>query len=116
MQYSLHAIDNPAMSDLTCTPQYLERLEEPTSKSLDALDVAYTGFVCDTTKGKALITSAIQVAYTLGLYIIHAKSTSNTSIDIALGDSKLRIKSQKRSLKKKTVFLLLLILLYRRID
>ncbi|XP_029035816.2 huntingtin-interacting protein 1 [Osmia bicornis bicornis] len=86
MQYSLHAIDNPAMSDLTCTPQYLERLEEPTSKSLDALDVAYTGFVCDTTKGKALITSAIQVAYTLGLYIIHAKSTSNTSIDIALGD------------------------------
>lgn len=86
MQYSLQAIDNPAMSDLACTPQYLERLEEPTLKSLDALDVAYTGFVCDTTKGKALITSAIQVAYMLGLYVIHAKSTSNTSIDIALGD------------------------------
>nr|XP_012141822.1 PREDICTED: huntingtin-interacting protein 1 isoform X2 [Megachile rotundata] len=86
MQYSLQAIDNPAMSDLACTPQYLERLEEPTLKSLDALDVAYTGFVCDTTKGKALITSAIQVAYMLGLYVIHARSTSNTSIDIALGD------------------------------
>lgn len=83
------AIDNPAMSDLTCTPQYLERLEESTVKSLDVLDAAYTGYVCDTTKGKMLIKSAIHVAYILGLYLIHAKSTSNTSIDIALGDSKL---------------------------
>lgn len=84
------AIDNPAMSDLTCTPQYLERLEESSLKSLDSLDSAYTGYVCDTTKGKTLIKSAIHVAYVLGLYLIHAKSTSNTSIDISLGDSKLR--------------------------
>ncbi|XP_031837617.1 huntingtin interacting protein 1 [Nomia melanderi] len=86
IQYSLSAIDNPAMSDLTCTPQYLERLEESTVKSLDVLDATYTGYVCDTTKGKMLIKSAIHVAYILGLYLIHAKSTSNTSIDIALGD------------------------------
>lgn len=77
------------MSDLTCTPQYLERLEEPTLKSLDALDSAYTSYVCDTTNGKVLIKSAIHVAYILGLYVINAKSTSNTSIDIALGDSTL---------------------------
>ncbi|XP_076246002.1 huntingtin interacting protein 1 isoform X2 [Calliopsis andreniformis] len=86
IQYSLNAIDNPAMSDLTCTPQYLERLEESTLKSLDGLDGAYTGYVCDTTNGKMLMKSAIHVAYVLGLYLIHAKSTSNTSIDIALGD------------------------------
>ncbi|XP_026668374.1 huntingtin-interacting protein 1 isoform X2 [Ceratina calcarata] len=86
MQYSLNAIDNPAMSDLTCTPQYLEKLEEPTLKALDTLDASYTGYVCDTTNGKVLIKSAIHVAYVLGLYLIHAKSTSNTSIDIALGD------------------------------
>ncbi|XP_076177361.1 huntingtin interacting protein 1 isoform X1 [Ptiloglossa arizonensis] len=86
IQYSLSAIDNPAMSDLTCTPQYLERLEESILKSLDALDATYTGYVCDTTKGKMLMKSAIHVAYVLGLYLIHAKSTSNTSIDIALGD------------------------------
>ncbi|XP_016772136.1 huntingtin-interacting protein 1 isoform X2 [Apis mellifera] len=84
MQYSLSTIDNPAMSDLTCTPQYLEKLEDPILKSLDALDAAYTGYVCDTTNGKVLIKNAIHVAYILGLYIIHAKSTSNTSIDIAL--------------------------------
>lgn len=82
------------MSDLTCTPQYLERLEESILKSLDALDATYTGYVCDTTKGKMLMKSAIHVAYVLGLYLIHAKSTSNTSIDIALGDSKLQ-KCQK---------------------
>lgn len=91
MQYSLSTIDNPAMSDLTCTPQYLEKLEDPILKSLDALDAAYTGYVCDTTNGKVLIKNAIHVAYILGLYIIHAKSTSNTSIDIALGDSKFQM-------------------------
>ncbi|XP_031773653.1 huntingtin-interacting protein 1 isoform X2 [Apis florea] len=84
IQYSLTTIDNPAMSDLTCTPQYLEKLEDPILKSLDALDAAYTGYVCDTTNGKVLIKNAIHVAYILGLYIIHAKSTSNTSIDITL--------------------------------
>ncbi|XP_078049059.1 huntingtin interacting protein 1 [Augochlora pura] len=86
IRYSLSAIDNPTMSDLTCTPQYLERLEESIVKSLDGLDSTYTGYVCDTTKGKMLIKSAIHVAYTLGLFLIHARSTSNTSIDIALGD------------------------------
>lgn len=99
MQYSLSAIDNSAMSDLTCTSQYLEKLEDPILKSLDTLDAAYTGYVCDTTNGKVLIKSAIHVAYILGLYIIHAKSTSNTTSNIALGDSKLQIEKINRRLK-----------------
>ncbi|XP_076631094.1 huntingtin interacting protein 1 [Colletes latitarsis] len=103
IQYSLNAIDNPAMSDLTCTPQYLERLEESTIKSLDALDAVYTGYVCDTSKGKVLIKSAIHVAYVLGLYLIHAKSTSNTSIDIALGD-KLTDECKQLGLMSLTMF------------
>ncbi|CAK9800304.1 Huntingtin-interacting protein 1 [Anthophora plagiata] len=103
MQYSLNAVDNPAMSDLTCTPQYLERLEEPTLKALDTLDSSYTGYVCDTTNGKVLIKSAIHVAYLLGLYIIHAKSTSNTSIDIALGD-KLTDECKQLGLRSLTMF------------
>lgn len=86
IQYSMNVIDNPAMSDVTCTPQYLERLTDPTLMSLDALDTAYTDYVCDTAKGNMLIRSAIHVAYMLGLYLIYAKSTSNTSIDIVLGD------------------------------
>ncbi|CAK9806346.1 Huntingtin-interacting protein 1 [Anthophora quadrimaculata] len=103
MQYSLNAVDNPAMSDLTCTPQYLERLEEPTLRGLDTLDSSYTGYVCDTTNGKVLIKSAIHVAYLLGLYIIHAKSTSNTSIDIALGD-KLTDECKQLGLRSLTMF------------
>ncbi|CAK9830837.1 Huntingtin-interacting protein 1 [Anthophora retusa] len=103
MQYSLNAVDNPATSDLTCTPQYLERLEEPTLKGLDTLDSSYTGYVCDTTNGKVLIKSAIHVAYLLGLYIIHAKSTSNTSIDIALGD-KLTDECKQLGLRSLTMF------------
>ncbi|OAD59447.1 Huntingtin-interacting protein 1 [Eufriesea mexicana] len=103
MQYSLNAIDNPAMSDLTCTTQYLEKLEDSILKSLDTLDAAYTGYVCDTTNGKVLIKNAIHVAYILGLYIIHAKSTSNTSIDIALGD-KLTDECKQLGLQSLTMF------------
>ncbi|XP_043578171.1 huntingtin-interacting protein 1 isoform X1 [Bombus pyrosoma] len=103
MQYSLSAIDNPAMSDLTCTSQYLEKLEDPILKSLDTLDAAYTGYVCDTTNGKVLIKSAIHVAYILGLYIIHAKSTSNTTSNIALGD-KLTDECRQLGLQSLTMF------------
>ncbi|XP_071860952.1 huntingtin interacting protein 1 isoform X1 [Bombus fervidus] len=103
MQYSLSAIDNPAMSDLTCTSQYLEKLEDPILKSLDTLDAAYTGYVCDTTNGKVLIKSAIHVAYILGLYIIHAKSTSNTTSNIALGD-KLTDECKQLGLQSLTMF------------
>ncbi|KAK9293742.1 hypothetical protein QLX08_011399 [Tetragonisca angustula] len=103
MQYSLNAIDNPAMSDLTCTPQYLEKLADHILKLLDNLDAAYTGYVCDTTNGKVLIKSAIHVAYILGLYIIHAKSTSNTTSNIALGD-KLIDECKQLGLQSLTMF------------
>lgn len=103
MQYSLNAIDNPAMSDLTCTPQYLEKLADHILKLLDNLDAAYTGYVCDTTNGKVLIKSAIHVAYILGLYIIHAKSTSNTTSNIALGD-KLIDECKQLGLQSVTMF------------
>lgn len=84
--HAMHAIDNPAISALTCTPDYLKDLLEPTEKTLNDLEEAYSNYASDTTKGKILIHSAIHSAYFLALYLIYAKSTSNTSTDISLAD------------------------------
>lgn len=84
----MHTIDNPAITAVTCTPDYLRELVNPTLDSLDALDASYNNYVSDATKGKMLIRSTTHAAYMLALYLIHAKSTSNTATDIVLGDSK----------------------------
>lgn len=86
LHHAMHAIDNPAISALTCTPDYLGSLLEPTEKSLNDLEEAYNNYLSDTTKGKTLIRTAIHSAYFLALYLIYAKSTSNTSTDIGLAD------------------------------
>ncbi|KYM84715.1 Huntingtin-interacting protein 1 [Atta colombica] len=86
LHYAMHAIDNPAISALTCTPDYLESLLEPTEKSFNDLEEAYNNYMLDTTKGKVLIRTAVHSAYFLALYLIYAKSTSNTSTDIGIAD------------------------------
>ncbi|XP_070154452.1 huntingtin-interacting protein 1 isoform X1 [Polyergus mexicanus] len=86
LHHAMHTIDTPAISALTCTPDYLENLLEPTEKSLNDLEETYKNYISDTTKGKALIRTAIHGAYFLALYLIYAKSTSNTSTDIGLAD------------------------------
>ncbi|XP_077256164.1 huntingtin interacting protein 1 isoform X1 [Temnothorax americanus] len=86
LHHAMHTIDNPAISALTCTPDYLGSLLEPTEKSFNDLEEAYNNYVLDTTKGKALIRTAIHGAYCLALYLIYAKSTSNTSTDIGIAD------------------------------
>ncbi|KYQ59459.1 Huntingtin-interacting protein 1 [Trachymyrmex zeteki] len=86
LHHAMHAIDNPAISALTCTPDYLGSLLEPTEKSFNDLEEAYNNYMLDTTKGKVLIRVAIRSAYFLALYLIYAKSTSNTSTDIGIAD------------------------------
>ncbi|XP_043495410.1 huntingtin-interacting protein 1 isoform X1 [Polistes fuscatus] len=87
LQHAMHTIDNPAITAVTCTPDYLRELVNPTLDSLDALDASYNSYVSDATKGKMLIRSTTYAAYMLALYLIHAKSTSNTATDIVFGDS-----------------------------
>ncbi|XP_015598215.1 huntingtin-interacting protein 1 isoform X2 [Cephus cinctus] len=86
LQNAIHAIDNPAISAVTCTPDYLRSQVEPTVQALEFLDTTYANYVTDTTQRGPLIRSIIHAAYILGVYLIHAKSTSNASTDIALGD------------------------------
>lgn len=88
LHHAMHTIDNPAISALTCTPDYLGSLLEPIEKSCNDLEEAYNNYIIDTTKGKTLIRTSIHNAYFLALYLIYAKSTSNTSTDIGIADSK----------------------------
>lgn len=80
------AIENPGISALTCTPDYLDSLINPILTSLDDLSSSYKNYETDTKEGKILIRTVINSAYLLAVYLIHAKSTSNTSTDISLGD------------------------------
>lgn len=86
IQNTKNIIENPAMSALTCTPDYLESLISPSLKSLEDLLHDYKSYINDTKQGKQLIRSVISVAYNLSIYLINAKSTSNISTDISLGD------------------------------
>ncbi|XP_044015037.1 huntingtin-interacting protein 1-like isoform X2 [Aphidius gifuensis] len=81
-----NVIENPAMSALTCTPDYLESLVAPSLQSLEDLLHDFKSYKNDTKHAKQLVRSVISVAYNLSIYLIHAKSTSNISTDISLGD------------------------------
>ncbi|KAK0160735.1 hypothetical protein PV328_008111 [Microctonus aethiopoides] len=86
IQNATVAIENPAISALTCTPDYLETLVTSGITSLNDLESSYKIYETEPKEGKSLIRSVTNVAYTLAIYLIHAKSTSNTSTDISFGD------------------------------
>ncbi|XP_046429273.1 huntingtin-interacting protein 1 isoform X1 [Neodiprion fabricii] len=86
LQTAIHGIDNPAISTVTCTPDYLRSLVEPALQSLDDLDTVYHSYLLDSSQRSQLARNSIHTAYVLAVYLIHAKSTSNTATDITLGD------------------------------
>lgn len=87
LQNAMHVIDNPAVSAVTCTPDYLGSLVKPTDDALNNLITAYTNFIDDDSQRGQLIRNAIHTAHTLATYLMQAKFTSNTSKDISFGDS-----------------------------
>lgn len=88
LQNAMHVVDNPAVSAVTCTPDYLGSLVKPTDDALNDLSIAYSNYMTDSSQRGQLIRNAIHTAYTLATYLMLAKFTSNTSKDIAFGDSK----------------------------
>ncbi|XP_058794250.1 huntingtin-interacting protein 1 isoform X2 [Phymastichus coffea] len=86
LQNAMHVVDNPAVSAVTCTPEYLSSLVKPTDDALGNLSTAYSTYMTDTAQRGQLIRNAIHTAYTLSIYLMQAKFTSNTSKDISFGD------------------------------
>ncbi|XP_063972135.1 huntingtin-interacting protein 1 isoform X1 [Diachasmimorpha longicaudata] len=79
-------IESPSIAALTCTPDYLETQKHPALQALSDLDKSYKIYQEKLTDGKQLIKASMNSAYHLSLYLIHAKSTSNTSTDITMDD------------------------------
>lgn len=86
---AMHTIDNPAISAVTCTPDYFATLVSPMTQSLNDLKSAYNNYTADPEKRGELMKNAIHGVHLLAVYLIQAKSTSNTSTDIVFGDRKL---------------------------
>lgn len=86
LQSAMHAIDNPAISAVTCTPDYLATLLEPTKLTLKNLDVAYGKYITDAKNRGELMRNSIRTAFAVAVYLMQAKATSNTSTDITFGD------------------------------
>lgn len=84
----MYVIDDPAVTAVTCTPEYLATLINQTIKSLDELIIAYNEYKDDSKKTKQMIHPTINAGYLLAVYLMHVKFTSNTSADITLSDSK----------------------------
>ncbi|XP_034241716.1 huntingtin-interacting protein 1 isoform X2 [Thrips palmi] len=90
VERSIHEVDNPAISAVTCTPDYLGTLAVPLRDSV----VELPALVPDSAKASSsyssvfekLVCHIIRVAHLSADYVLHAKATSNTSPDIELGE------------------------------
>ncbi|KAK3919503.1 Huntingtin-interacting protein 1 [Frankliniella fusca] len=90
VEKSVHEVDNPAISALTCTPDYLESLVVPLQESILMLPAMVPDFAKEKfwngTIFEKLIRHVILMAHLSAAYILQAKATSNTSPDIELGE------------------------------
>lgn len=81
LKHAIHEIDNPALTALTCSPDYLRSLTknclEPLEYSMELSPTDYT----------SIIITANKIAHRLSLYILQGRATCNTSPDITFGES-----------------------------
>ncbi|XP_069686257.1 huntingtin-interacting protein 1-like isoform X3 [Periplaneta americana] len=86
VQKSIHEVDNPAISAVTCTPDYFRTLIEPVQTSLSGLGNSFQSFRSDSTGINKLVQDLINMAQLLSNYLLRGKTTSNTSPDIEFGE------------------------------
>ncbi|XP_023722261.1 huntingtin-interacting protein 1 isoform X1 [Cryptotermes secundus] len=86
VQKSIHEVDNPAISAVTCTPDYFRGLIEPVQNSLNDLGSSYKSFYSNSAAIDNLVQNVICVAQLVANYILQGKTTSNTSPDIEFGE------------------------------
>lgn len=75
-------MDNPALSGLTCNPDYLNLLS---NGCRDCLDSVLTIQQNDSVQ---IVVLASRIAHRHSLYLIEGRATSNASPDIMFGESK----------------------------
>lgn len=86
IQKSVHEVDNPAISAVTCTPDYFRGLIDPVQNSLNDLRNSFQAYCSNAATIDNLVQNVICVAELLANYILRGKTTSNTSPDIEFGE------------------------------
>lgn len=81
---AVHEVDNPALSAVTCSPDYLKNLMEGCLECLQA------AFCLSQNNPADLVVGANRIAAKLSMFIVQGRATSNKSPDILLGESMLR--------------------------
>jgi len=86
IQKSIHEVDNPAISAVTCTPDYFRGLIDPVQNSLNDLRSSFQAYCSNAAAIDNLVQNVIRVFQLLANYILRGKTTSNTSPDIEFGE------------------------------
>lgn len=81
LKHAISEMDNPALSGLTCNPDYLNLLS---NGCRDCLDAALTVEQNDSVQ---IVVLASRIAHRHSLYLIEGRATSNASPDIMFGES-----------------------------
>nr|XP_023026940.1 tropomyosin-1-like [Leptinotarsa decemlineata] len=82
MKNAIHEVDNPALTALTCSPDYLRSLTAACQELMEAtLNIGDTDYASS-------ISIANQLSHKLATYILQGRATCNTSPDIMFGESK----------------------------
>lgn len=81
LKTAIHEIDNPALTALTCTPDYLRSLAK---SCLDSFN--FDEIVLYTDNSKIIITAS-DIAHKLAVFILQGRATGNKSPDINFGES-----------------------------
>lgn len=82
IKHAIHEVDNPAITALTCSPDYLHSLGRECSEIL-------IGCLKETNDSGDIIILCNLLAHKHSHYIIQGRATSNTSPDITFAESKL---------------------------
>lgn len=84
LQHAIEEVDNPALTALTCTPDYLRSLTKGCKESLEeSNNISSTDYA-------TIVTVANRLAHRHATYILQGRATCNTSPDITFGESKFK--------------------------
>lgn len=80
LQHAIHEVDNPAITALTCSPDYLRSLKKGCQEALEeSTSLVYTDYA-------TVITTSNRIAHKNAIYILQGRATCNTSPDISFGE------------------------------
>lgn len=80
LQHSIHELDNPALSGVTCSADYFRSLTQ------DCLEALSSSIDANHENPALVIKVAIKIAHQLATYLLQGRATSNTSPDITFGE------------------------------